>query len=229
MSANSGAAYYDQYWTERDRVRTAARSKRRADLALAMLGSRRGSLLELGCGPGWALECFAQAGFESVGIDVSKRAVEDARQRGLTAHAVDVDAVDLPESLGHFDVVIALEVLEHLVDPLSAVEKILAVLRPGGCLVVSLPNEWTLPRRLTALVGRPGFGGHDDPHLRHFGVRSGRRFLESAGLRVVSSRFDGILPPRWKMIKSLSEPLASCFPGLFAISGVYLLEPDSTS
>ena len=229
MSANSGAAYYDQYWTERDRARTEARSRRRAALALDMLGDRRGRLLELGCGPGWARERFAAAGFEAVGVDVSQTAVDDARQRGLDVDVVDVDAADLPGHLSGFDVVVALEVLEHLVDPGAAIDKLLGALCPGGQLVISLPNEWTLPRRIGALFGRPGFGGHDDPHLRHFGVQSGRRFLQAADLRILKSRYDGILPPRWKTLKAISEPFAMWLPGLFAISCIHLLEPTRQS
>ena len=224
MTGDSGAAYYDQYWAERDRKRTAARSRRRAALALELLDSHSGALLEIGCGPGWALERFRDAGFDVVGVDVSRRACDDASARGLKVHALDVDSEDIPETLTGFRLVVALEVLEHLLEPLAAIQKMCSALQPGGRLIISLPNEWTLPRRISALFGRPGFGGHDDPHRRHFDPRSARRFLEAAGLRVVDCRWDSLLPPRWGFLKTLTEPLAAFFPGLFAISGVFLLE-----
>jgi hypothetical protein len=98
-------------------------------------------------------------------------------------------------------------------------------LRPGGVAVVSLPNEWTLPRRLGAVFGRPGFGGHDDPHLRHFDPRSARRLFVDAGWCVLAHRWDGLAPPRWGIAKRVCDLLTAVSPGLFALSGVYLLEP----
>ena len=99
--------------------------------------------------------------------------------------------------------------------------------RPGGRLVVSLPNEFTLPRRLAILAGRPGFGGHADPHVRHYDPGSARALFAAAGLDVLACRPDGLLPPRWQVLKALTEPLARLAPGLFALSSVFLLDPGA--
>lgn len=241
-----GALRYDGYWASRDPVRTSARSRERARVALALLERRRlppGRLLEVGCGPGWALEVFQQAGYRVVGLDLSPRAVESAGRRlsgesesgdrgiaggGADVRALDIEAhtaEDLLEQLGGpFDIVAALEVLEHLIEPRRALEKLGRLLRPGGHFVLSLPNEIHLLSRLRILLGALPFGGHDDPHVRHFDRRSSRRLLQAAGARVLEERPVGLVPPRHPLAKLATSPLVRLLPGVFALSTVYLLE-----
>ena len=219
------ATYYDEYWSTRDADRTAARSRSRASIAVKLLGESRGTLLEVGCGPGWALEVFVASGFEAQGVDVSAVAVEQARSRDLDVVEGDLEQGPLD---GSHDVVVALEVLEHVVDSLGLLRRMVAAVRPGGRVVVSLPNEFSLPRRVGILAGRPGFGGHDDPHVRHFDLRAARRLFAAAGLEVVDRGWDGVVPPRLGFLKSLTDPLASLAPGLLALSGVYLLQKNDS-
>ena len=216
------APYYDNYWSSRDTARTRARSRRRAEIALGLLSqaASQRSLLEVGCGPGWALDVFAAGGFAVRGIDLSPAAVEHAREQGHDAHVLDISRMEIEAS---YDVVAALEVLEHTVDPLGVLERLTQAVRVGGQLVVSLPNEFSLARRVGILFGRPGFGGHDDPHVRHFDVAAARRLFEAAGLAILAHRFDGLLPPRWGVVKRIVEPAVGLWPGLLALSGVYLL------
>ena len=83
---------------------------------------------------------------------------------------------------GPFDAVTMWHVLEHLPDPLGAVVRAVDLMRPGGRLVISVPNVDSLQAR---------FGGErwfhlDLPrHLFHFGPRSPSALVERAGLRVV--------------------------------------------
>ena len=216
------ATYYDDYWSSCDAARVGDRSRRRAQIALGLLGqtASQRSLLEVGCGPGWALDVFAAGGFAVRGIDVSPAAVEHAREQGHDAHVLDISRTEIG---GSYDVVAALEVLEHTVDPLGVLDRLTQAVRVGGRLIVSLPNEFSLPRRLGILFGRPGFGGHDDPHVRHFDLAAARRLFEAAGLAILARRWDGLLPPRWGVVKRAVEPAARLWPGLLALSGVYLL------
>jgi SAM-dependent methyltransferase len=227
----SRAEEADRYWEGMDLERAAARSAARAEIGLRLLsraGLRGGRLLEVGCGPGFALERFRAAGFQASGVDASPAAVSRARARGLPVERLDLELEPLP---GPFEVVAALEVLEHLRDPLRALAALARALAPAGRLLVSLPNEFHLARRLSILAGNPGaaghrpFGGHDDPHLRFFTPRQAERLFGAAALRVVARGWDGLLPPRWKGLRPLSAALAALRPPLFALSGLYLLEP----
>lgn len=231
----------DRFWEAEDHERAAARSAERADLALGLL-ARAGiapcRLLDAGCGPGWTLERFAAAGFDARGADASPAAVALARGRGLAAETLDLERDAIP---GRFPLIAAFEVLEHLRDPLATLGKLAAALEPGGRLLVSLPNEFHLARRLAVLAGcawirgdRPGaawaghrtFGGHDDPHLRHFTPALAERLFAAAGLAVIGRAFAGLAPPRRKALAGLSRRLAALRPSLFAIAGVFLLAPS---
>jgi 2-polyprenyl-3-methyl-5-hydroxy-6-metoxy-1,4-benzoquinol methylase len=235
MATDAGCGVlHDRYWAERDRARTEPRSRERAAAAIGLLGEAgisRGRLLDLGCGPGWALDAFRAAGFDARGVDASGAAVEEARARGLDAVCLDVAAADA-DSLrraagGGFDAAVLLEVLEHFADPLAVLGKARALLAPGAPLVISLPNEIALPARLALLLGRLPFGGHDDPHVRHFDRWRARRLLAEAGLRVVAERPISIVPPRMRALGALLRPAVRILPGCLAIATVYLAREAS--
>ena len=228
--------YYDAYWGGRQRERTAARSRERALATLALLDlshgnsteRARGRLLDIGCGPGWALELFDAAGYAVAGVDASTVACEAARERGFSVREVDLETDDsLTFSVDGEppDFLVALEVLEHLKDPLSLLRRLLRRVSDGGGLVVSLPNEIHLLARLKMVCGRLPFGGHADPHIRHFDRANALALFDAAEARVVASRAIPLLPPRWSLLRRVLQPLAHWLPGLFSIASVFLLEP----
>jgi 2-polyprenyl-3-methyl-5-hydroxy-6-metoxy-1,4-benzoquinol methylase len=197
---------------------------------LREVGRVRGRLLEVGCGPGWGLEVFRDAGFEASGAECSPHAVGSARERGLRVLELDLESAtvaDLVEVSGERPVVIAaLELLEHVTFPLEALRKLSEVLEPGGHWIVSLPNEIHVGARIAIAAGRLPFGGHADPHLRHFDRRRARELLRAAGLRIVGSRPQSVVPSRHGVVRAAVAPLVRLLPGLFSLSEVYLLEGD---
>ena len=96
-------------------------------------------LLEGGVGAGGNLRAFAAAGYTVSGLDISEMAVEHCHSLGLE----NVRAHDLeqpwPAESGSVDVVVMLDVLEHLADPVAALRHARQVLAPGGGLVVTVP------------------------------------------------------------------------------------------
>jgi 2-polyprenyl-6-hydroxyphenyl methylase/3-demethylubiquinone-9 3-methyltransferase len=185
--------YYDTYWSDNG-------FRPGADLTpglRALLGAhvRPGDrCLDIGCGDGstsgpWLL----QRGCDYLGVDVSGTAVAHATAAGLRAMLVD-DAASLPFGDGEFDVALAIEVLEHLFSPHLAAAEALRVLRPGGVLIVTVPNVSYWRRRLDlAVLGRWNPFGDDrsveqpwrDPHIRFFNPGSLRRMLQGAGFAAV--------------------------------------------
>ena len=166
---------------------------------------------------------YVDAGYNASGIDVSSFAAEKVRAQGLQAEVHDLERQPLT---GEYEILVALEVLEHLADPLSVLLQMKKVLTDGGRIVVSLPNEFHLLRRLEILFGMKAIGGHNDPHLRYFDRRLANRLFDDAALRILGQKSDSVVPPRYRLLRKCSGPLLKLLPGLFAISDVYLLAPD---
>lgn len=102
--------------------------------------------LDIGCGMGTTLKAGAARGWDVVGVDVSKRAVEHCRGQGLTAQATDGYSLPFPD--GHFDAATAWSVVEHVPDIRAALAEWHRVLRPGGVLALDTSNAKCLKARL---------------------------------------------------------------------------------
>ncbi len=161
---------------------------------------RGGHVLELGAGAGGLAHSLIASGLACDSYTVSE--TSDARLSGLRQRfakqgRVRVEALDA-ESLadahrGRFDAVILVALIEHLVDPLRALQQLRGLLRPGGFVYLDTPNAAKLSRRLKLLFGRfpstasrdeglTSYAGepvdlHDEGHLHYFTYRSLTRLL----------------------------------------------------
>jgi SAM-dependent methyltransferase len=136
-------------------------------------------VLDIGCGRGVLLSALAQRGFEAHGFEVSPSAATGVDPRAIMRFGKNLEEAAYPRS--YFDQVIIWHVLEHLPDPRRTLDEIRRVLKPGGRLVVAVPNYSSLQARC---FGAGWF--HLDPprHLYHFPVEGLRRLLESTGFQV---------------------------------------------
>ena len=112
-----------------------------------VLASQRGRLLEVGCGQGVMLPDLLAMGFEVHGIDVSAEMIRSAEQR-IAAHALasrcrlrigDVERLRYPDA--SFDAVRSMGWLEYLPNYVTALHEIARVLKPGGHVVLTVPNQ----------------------------------------------------------------------------------------
>jgi SAM-dependent methyltransferase len=92
-----------------------------------------------GCGVGMYLEHLEPHGAKGVGLDIEFERVLEARQRDL--RVLNAAGENLPFSGEIFDLILSHEVLEHVQDDRTAVEEIVRALRPGGRLVLFVPNR----------------------------------------------------------------------------------------
>jgi|Deesub1362A_J573_1020465.scaffolds.fasta_scaffold00052_92 ubiquinone/menaquinone biosynthesis C-methylase UbiE len=115
--------------------------------------------LDIGCGDGkFTMLMSKSCGAEDVyGVDISEKGVEMARKNGVKAFKVDVDEEELPFDDNYFDVVTALEVIEHLFDPDHFLEEVYKVLKADGVFVLSTPNLAAIHNRLALLFGYQPF------------------------------------------------------------------------
>ena len=122
--------------------------------------------LDVGCGAGLLAEPLARLGAAVTGIDASRELVEVAR-RHASERALDIDyrAGDVEELGGRFDLVTAMEVIEHVADPAAFVRALAKRLAPGGLLIMSTPNAtgWSKLLMITIAerIGQIPRGTHD--------------------------------------------------------------------
>lgn len=97
-------------------------------------------VLDIACGSGQFLKISQRSGCVSVGIDTNNSAVREAFSNGLMAYCVDLDT-HARGHLAEYDVVTAFQVIEHVANVASFVQKALACLKPGGKLILTVPNR----------------------------------------------------------------------------------------
>jgi SAM-dependent methyltransferase len=168
---------------------------------LARLPGEPRRVLDYGCGQGRYLnllrERFPSASL--VGSDISRVALDIARRGHPDARYLLMEDERVPEDDGAFDLILSVEVLEHVADVDLATSEVGRLLAPGGVLVVTTPCanpgslEWFLNRRSGGLqTSADGFGrfATDEPgHLRRLTSRDIRVLLARAGLVVDRADF----------------------------------------
>ncbi|MBU0718695.1 MAG: class I SAM-dependent methyltransferase [Planctomycetes bacterium] len=154
-----------------------------------------GSVVDVGCGEGFALEWLAERfrAARTVGVDLRPNALQFAREHGKTAAFFSAaDVYHLPFGADTFDLVLCLENLEHLDRPAEALGELSRVTR-HWCLI-SVPLEPYF-RTLSLLRGRylRSWGNHPE-HVQNFSVRRFRKLLSQ---QLIIERFETCFP--WQL------------------------------
>lgn len=149
-------------------------------------------VLEVGCAEGRTGARLKDEGKARVvvGLELNPEVAKVAEGNlDFVVHG-NVESITIPEPYGKYDYVLAGDVLEHLVDPWSAMRKLHAALAPGGRVVFSVPNirNWTVlfPLFFAGKWKYEEYGIMDSTHLRFFTKKSCMMLAESANFRVVS-------------------------------------------
>lgn len=215
MSGTRLEAHYDRkYAGAGDKpfapISVVARPRTRVEMAVRVISRTTGKrYLEIGAGSGDVLLSCAHLFDELVATELSQERAkamgEQFRRRAdnvsVLRNNLEVEGLPYPDD--HFDTAVMIAVIEHLIDPISALGEVYRVLRPGGRLVLDTPNiaKWT--RRIKLLVGRfPSTASfdegllcydrltptdlHDEGHLHYFTFRSLERICsQRVGFRSV--------------------------------------------
>jgi SAM-dependent methyltransferase len=149
---------------------------------LALLGDRPGRLLDIGAGRGRFVADARAAGWDADGIEPSARGIEGARSLGVELAQAGIDDASVaPASL---DAATLWHVLEHLDEPGPALARIAGWLRPGGLLLVGVPNLGSVQAR----AGGARWYHLDVPrHRTHFTVAGLHALLRAHGLEPIST------------------------------------------
>jgi glycosyltransferase involved in cell wall biosynthesis/SAM-dependent methyltransferase len=173
-------------------------------LASIAAGARQlappGRLLDVGCGGGHFMTAARVEGWRPIGIDLSHAACM-AAHGATAAPAVGAAADALPFRAAALDAVALVNVLDHTTRPRAIVGEAARVLRPGGLLIVRVPNGAFHPpwvRALGSLGPLVRWGGWDAYpilHLFAFGPTALCRLVERAGFEVLATRSSGLASP----------------------------------
>lgn len=144
------------------------------------------SALDVGCGGGLLAEPLRRLGAKVTGIDASPEVIavahEHARAAGLE---IDYRAGDVQELEGQFDLVTAMEVIEHVAEPAAFVEALAKRLVPGGLLLMSTPNatRWSKLLLITVAEGLGHIPRHTHDFEKFIGPDRMKLILAEAGLK----------------------------------------------
>lgn len=147
-----------------------------------------GRLLDVGCGSGAYGASLLRLGWQVDGIEPDAAAAARARQAGLSVQVCTANSAVLAPTA--YDAITVWHTLEHLDDPLAGLRRLQPALRPGGLMLVEVPNVAGLAARL----GGAAWLHLDLPrHRFHFTPASLRLCLTLAGFDLL--RLDGIPNP----------------------------------
>jgi len=169
-------------------------------------------ICDLGCGNGFTASQLGERGYEVVGVDASQRLLDIAQahyasprvrfHHGLIEPEL-VDALAGPP----FDLVISIDVIEHLYRPKTFVETAVRLLRPGGTVVVCTPYYGYLKNLAIAALGHwdQHHGVHwDGGHIKFFSTPTLTTLLESE-FAVQAFHYHGRLPWLWKNMIAVAQ------------------------
>jgi 2-polyprenyl-3-methyl-5-hydroxy-6-metoxy-1,4-benzoquinol methylase len=165
-------------------------------------------ILDIGCGAGSVSAQLVRNGHRVIGLDIMEDAIVRACQRGLDARVHDLNE-PLPFGDQSFDVVIGLDIFEHVFDPTSLLREVRRVLRPGAVAIIMMPLHLDLRQRIRILRGKgivsyehlmydPSCSSANYFHIRFFTLDEVYRWVASEGFAIVGRQFrpmtlDGVM------------------------------------
>jgi 2-polyprenyl-3-methyl-5-hydroxy-6-metoxy-1,4-benzoquinol methylase len=161
----------------------------RVDQIVSLVGSKK-IVLDIGCYDGRISEKIKNHKNTVYGVDVSPVAIKKAKLKGIQATVCNFEHSPLPKKFPLFDVVVAGELIEHILDTDAFVQKVHRVLKKKGSFIITTPNLAGLGSRLSLLLGKmpwmiendvlPGRSGH----IRYFTLDELQILLERNGFFV---------------------------------------------
>jgi len=196
-------------------------------------------ILDIGCGAGSVSDELVRRGHEVYGLDLMKEAITRAKKRGIHAEIYDVNNLPLPFQDGFFDCILALDILEHLFDPLSLLLDMSRMLSAQGYAIVFLPLHFDIRQRLRILTGKgillyehlwynPNSVSWRYFHIRFYTLQEAQEFIRAGGFSIERKVYRSMVTADLGWLShhllrpSLIRNLAQRFPSLFS-SGINMM------
>jgi len=184
---------------------------------------KSGRLLDVGSGFGFFVAEMENKGWEAVGVEISQRALDYARNiLALAVRAGPLEKVGFPDS--HFDAVTGFYVIEHLPFPKAFLGECHRILKPGGLLVLRYPHTTPIKNLLRFLGVKNRL--YDLPaHLCDFSPKMIQQCLERIGFEKCKHLIGGYTVPGDLGKRTSSVLFGSFAEALFHLSGKKFLFP----
>jgi SAM-dependent methyltransferase len=149
---------YTDYDDHRCQARSAYLTNARRFAQMVRLIGEMGHVLDIGSGHGDLAIRLMALGKDVDGVDDSDVSVQMCKEKGVHVHKADIET-DCLKELGKFDVVLMLEIIEHLLDPVNVLRKVAKLVATNGFIIITSPNAAYLKYRMDLLRGLvPSFG-----------------------------------------------------------------------
>jgi 2-polyprenyl-3-methyl-5-hydroxy-6-metoxy-1,4-benzoquinol methylase len=169
------------------------------EVSTLMLRLQPKRIFELGCGNGDSARLLARAGYCITGVDPSERGIAIARALGLPNCQFEIGSAydNLASRYGQFDVVLSLEVVEHVFYPRLYAKTIRDLLNDGGTAIVSTPYHGYVKNLATSILGKWDY--HMNPlwdygHIKLWSRRTLRELFSEVGLKETAFHRVGRIP-----------------------------------
>lgn len=167
-------------------------------------------IIDIGCGNGFLASCLARKGYEVTGIDVSSEGIALAKNAYPHIFFCVASAYDnLSEKLGNdYDLVVSIEVIEHLYNPKLLLQNAHALLKAGGSLIVTTPYHGYVKNLALSLTNK--WDEHhtvqwEGGHIKFFSEKTLRKLLIDALFVNISFHNVGRFRWLWKSIVCKAE------------------------
>ena len=164
------------------------------------------NVLEIGAGPGSITRVLNNNNnCKITAIDIVPDHIDRLMEYCDAVHLADLNDVQWPKIIGtdeKFDVILAGDVLEHLIDPLTCLRNMVSLLNDDGSIVISIPHIGHAV--IAACLWDEDFeyrdwGLLDRTHLRFFGIKNIQQLVDNAGLKIVGLKFTMLHPEQTEL------------------------------
>lgn len=189
-------------------------------------------ILEVGCHTGFFSRLLIELGHKVVGIEKDMEAINIAKEEGVCTIIADIENLeDISLVKDQLDVILFMDVLEHLKDPLRVLESFKSTLKGNGCVIITGPNVayWNIRKELLFGRWRYADGGiMDISHLHFYTSDTWKHLIQMAGYQIIRFEpIEGMLPLEHIFLKlslikimilKLRGLMLKLMPDLFSIS-----------
>jgi len=163
---------------------------------------KSGRILDIGCAYGFYLK-YLENDYETYGIDISLHAVEKAKQICKHSKIAVMSAERLEFKNNFFDLILCLDILEHLINPRKCLDDCKKILKDNGFLIVGVPNTKSI---LKKLKGTEWFAYRDKTHISIFDKEKWEELFKEHNFEILKCFSEGFWDiPYVKFLKSLQK------------------------